>query len=78
MRIWQKFFLWAGDGIVIRGQAYGIRSIRVDGHDAVAIYTAVHEARQMAIQEGAPVLIEVVLKFIYGFVWPFGLWYMVS
>ncbi|KAL8110505.1 2-oxoisovalerate dehydrogenase subunit alpha 2, mitochondrial [Apium graveolens] len=46
------------DGIVIRGQAYGIRSIRVDGHDAVAIYTAVHEARQMAIQEGAPVLIE--------------------
>lgn len=46
------------DGIASRGQAYGIRSIRVDGHDAVAIYTAVHKARQIAIQEGAPVLIE--------------------
>lgn len=53
-----------GDGIVSRGQAYGIRSIRVDGHDAVAIYTAVHEARQIAIKEGTPVLIEVILRFI--------------
>lgn len=46
------------DGVVVRGQAYGVRSIRVDGHDALAIYSAVHEARQMAIKEHIPVLIE--------------------
>ncbi|KAL2906791.1 2-oxoisovalerate dehydrogenase subunit alpha 1 mitochondrial [Bienertia sinuspersici] len=37
-----------GDGIVVRGQAYGIQSIRVDGNDALAIYNAVSEARRMA------------------------------
>lgn len=37
----------------------------MDGHDAVAIYTAVHEARRMAIQEGAPVLIEVILRLLF-------------
>ncbi|XP_074308609.1 2-oxoisovalerate dehydrogenase subunit alpha 2, mitochondrial-like [Silene latifolia] len=46
------------DGIVVRGQAYGIRSIRVDGNDALAIYNAVHEARTMAVTEKRPVLIE--------------------
>ncbi|KAL9241448.1 hypothetical protein vseg_015561 [Gypsophila vaccaria] len=47
-----------GDGIVVRGQAYGVRSIRVDGNDALAIYNAVHEARRMAVTEKRPVLIE--------------------
>ncbi|KAF8047415.1 hypothetical protein N665_3047s0003 [Sinapis alba] len=28
------------DGIVVKGQAYGIRSIRVDGNDAMAVYSA--------------------------------------
>ncbi|KAK8960070.1 hypothetical protein KSP40_PGU002752 [Platanthera guangdongensis] len=37
-----------GDGVVTRGQAYGIRSIRVDGNDALAVYSAVHMAREMA------------------------------
>ncbi|KAL3524565.1 hypothetical protein ACH5RR_012937 [Cinchona calisaya] len=46
------------DGIVVRGQAYGVRSIRVDGNDALGIYTAVRAARQMAISEQRPVLIE--------------------
>lgn len=46
------------DGVVVRGQAYGIRSIRVDGNDALAIYNAVREARRMAIFEKRPVLIE--------------------
>lgn len=46
------------DGIVVRGQAYGIRSIRVDGNDALAIYNAVHTARELAISEQVPVLIE--------------------
>ncbi|XP_054820519.1 2-oxoisovalerate dehydrogenase subunit alpha 2, mitochondrial isoform X2 [Prosopis cineraria] len=46
------------DGIVVRGQAYGVRSIRVDGNDALAVYTAVKAARQMAVSEQRPVLIE--------------------
>ncbi|KAK6150756.1 hypothetical protein DH2020_015688 [Rehmannia glutinosa] len=46
------------DGIVVRGQAYGVRSIRVDGNDALAVFTAVHVARKMAISECRPVLIE--------------------
>ncbi|XP_057830193.1 2-oxoisovalerate dehydrogenase subunit alpha 2, mitochondrial [Cryptomeria japonica] len=46
------------DGIVVRGHAYGIRSIRVDGNDALAMYSAVRMARQIAINECKPVLIE--------------------
>lgn len=46
------------DGIVVKGQAYGIRSIRVDGNDALAIYNAVRAAREMAIKEQRPILIE--------------------
>ncbi|XP_075514667.1 2-oxoisovalerate dehydrogenase subunit alpha 2, mitochondrial-like isoform X2 [Primulina tabacum] len=46
------------DGIVVRGQAYGVRSIRVDGNDALAVFNAVHVARKMAINESRPVLIE--------------------
>lgn len=49
----------AGDGVVVKGQAYGIRSIRVDGNDALAMYSAVHTAREMAISEQRPILIEV-------------------
>ncbi|KEH35602.1 2-oxoisovalerate dehydrogenase E1 component, alpha subunit [Medicago truncatula] len=47
------------DGIVVKGQAYGVRSIRVDGNDALAIYSAVQAARQMAVSEERPILIEV-------------------
>ncbi|XP_043693862.1 2-oxoisovalerate dehydrogenase subunit alpha 2, mitochondrial-like [Telopea speciosissima] len=46
------------DGIVVRGQAYGVRSIRVDGNDALAVYNAVKAARKMAISEQRPILIE--------------------
>ncbi|KAK4717408.1 hypothetical protein R3W88_015746 [Solanum pinnatisectum] len=46
------------DGVVTKGQAYGIRSIRVDGNDALAIFTAVHEARKMAVTERKPILVE--------------------
>lgn len=51
--------LITGDGIVVKGQAYGIRSIRVDGNDALAVYSAVRSAREMAVKEQRPVLIEV-------------------
>ncbi|KAL8225632.1 hypothetical protein R6Q57_018189 [Mikania cordata] len=46
------------DGIVVKGQAYGIPSIRVDGNDALAVYNAVGAARKMAINEQRPVLVE--------------------
>ncbi|OMO56212.1 hypothetical protein COLO4_35763 [Corchorus olitorius] len=48
------------DGIAVRGQAYGVRSIRVDGNDALAMYSAVHTARKMAVNEHRPILIEAV------------------
>ena len=47
----------AGDGVVTRGQAYGIRSIRVDGNDTLDVY--VHAAQETTITEGRPILIEV-------------------
>ncbi|PKI32851.1 hypothetical protein CRG98_046760 [Punica granatum] len=46
------------DGVAIRGQAYGVKSIRVDGNDALAMYNTVRAAREMAIGEQKPVLIE--------------------
>lgn len=50
-----------GDGVVVKGRAYGIRSIRVDGNDALAMYSAVHAAREMVIIEQRPILIEVTM-----------------
>ncbi|KAI3820410.1 hypothetical protein L1987_07957 [Smallanthus sonchifolius] len=46
------------DGIVVKGQGYGIPSIRVDGNDALAVYNVVRSARQIAISEQRPILIE--------------------
>ncbi|KAH9413388.1 hypothetical protein DERP_007864, partial [Dermatophagoides pteronyssinus] len=47
-----------GDGIVVRGPALGIPSIRVDGNDILACYYAVKEARKICRQESRPALIE--------------------
>lgn len=52
----------AGDGVVVKGQAYGIRSIRVDGNDALAVYNVVQAAREMAISEQRPILVEVIIS----------------
>ncbi|KAJ4833524.1 hypothetical protein Tsubulata_030057 [Turnera subulata] len=46
------------DGVVVRGPSYGVKSIRVDGNDALAMYSTVHAAREMAIREHRPILIE--------------------
>ncbi|KAL7155798.1 hypothetical protein ABFS83_03G099600 [Erythranthe nasuta] len=46
------------DGVVVKGQAYGIRSIRVDGNDTLAVYSAVRAAREMVITEQKPMLVE--------------------
>lgn len=52
-------FTWTGDGVVAKGQAYGMRSIRVDGNDALAMYATIKAARKMAVEERRPILIEV-------------------
>lgn len=49
---------YKGDGIAAKGPAYGINTIRVDGNDVLAVYHATNTARDFAIQNGKPVLIE--------------------
>ena len=51
---------YAGDGIAVRGVAYGMPTIRVDGNDLFAIYAATKEARRLIIEEKRPVLIEAI------------------
>lgn len=53
--------------MVVKGRAYGIRSIRVDGNDALAVYNAIRTAREMAITEQRPILVEVHFNCIYLF-----------
>ena len=47
-----------GDGIASRGPGYGMKTLRVDGNDALAVYNAVSESRRLALDEKRPVLIE--------------------
>ncbi|MFY8328062.1 thiamine pyrophosphate-dependent dehydrogenase E1 component subunit alpha [Pseudoalteromonas sp. ZZD1] len=47
-----------GDGIASRGVGYGIKTIRVDGGDALAVFAATQKAREIATSTGEPVLIE--------------------
>lgn len=49
---------FAGDGIASRGIGYGIATIRVDGNDALAVFSAMENARKIALEEMRPVLIE--------------------
>ena len=49
---------YAGDGIASRGYGYGMASIRVDGNDVLATYNVVKAAREMAMREQRPVLVE--------------------
>ncbi|KAJ9469388.1 hypothetical protein DIPPA_70163 [Diplonema papillatum] len=49
---------YAGDGIYARGIGYGIRSIRIDGNDTLAVYSATKKARELSIEHNCPVLIE--------------------
>lgn len=48
---------YRGDGIAARGPALGLRTVRVDGTDALAVYNAVVRARELAL-DNKPVLIE--------------------
>ncbi|KIM28966.1 hypothetical protein M408DRAFT_68602 [Serendipita vermifera MAFF 305830] len=49
---------YAGDGIASRGAGYGVKTIRVDGNDALAVLAVMREARKYALAESKPVLIE--------------------
>jgi 2-oxoisovalerate dehydrogenase E1 component alpha subunit len=47
-----------GDGVASRGSGYGIATIRVDGNDLFAVYNATKAAREIAVKQSRPVLIE--------------------
>eukprot|EP00127_Corallochytrium_limacisporum_P002366 Clim_evm7s119 gene=Clim_evmTU7s119 len=49
---------YRGDGIAARGPGYGIKTIRVDGNDVFAVFNATKKAREIALTESRPVLIE--------------------
>lgn len=49
---------FAGDGIAPRAVAYGLKAIRVDGNDVLAVLKATQEARRLAVEDNQPVLIE--------------------
>ena len=49
---------YRGDGIASRGAGYGIVTIRVDGNDLFAVYNATKQAREIAVTQSRPVLIE--------------------
>lgn len=47
-----------GDGIACRGVGYGMKAIRVDGADILAVYQATLMARDYALANNEPVLLE--------------------
>ncbi|KAH0832098.1 thiamine diphosphate-binding protein [Lanmaoa asiatica] len=47
-----------GDGIAARGPGYGVDTVRVDGNDVLAVFSAVKEARRRCLESGRPVLVE--------------------
>jgi TPP-dependent pyruvate/acetoin dehydrogenase alpha subunit len=47
--------------VATRAESYGISAVRVEGADAPAVYRAVREARDNAIDGGGPTLVEAVL-----------------
>jgi len=49
---------YIGNGIASRGVGYGIKTIRIDGNDILAVLKAVQLARKHAIEHSEPVLIE--------------------
>jgi 2-oxoisovalerate dehydrogenase E1 component alpha subunit len=51
---------YKGDGIAPRALAYGMKAIRVDGNDIVAVHNATKAARAEIIESGTPVLLELM------------------
>lgn len=50
----------AARALADKGVGYGVRAVRVDGNDALAVYRVVHEATRRASQGGGPTLIEMI------------------
>ena len=50
----------ASDGFAIKGQAYGVPGVKVDGNDVLAMHQAVSEAADRARRGEGPTLIEAV------------------
>lgn len=57
---------YRGDGIAARGPSYGIHTLRVDGNDVFAVYNCTKKAREYALKESKPVIIE-ALTYRLGF-----------
>eukprot|EP00922_Rhytidocystis_sp_ex-Travisia-forbesii_P064206 GHVS01095442.1.p1 GENE.GHVS01095442.1~~GHVS01095442.1.p1 ORF type:complete len:469 (+),score=78.68 GHVS01095442.1:183-1589(+) len=51
---------YKGDGIAVRGIAYGIDCVRVDGNDIVAVYNATKMARARCVEQHKPVVLELM------------------
>lgn len=49
---------YVGNGIASRGVGYGMKTIRIDGNDILAVMKAVQLARAHAVEHSEPVLIE--------------------
>eukprot|EP00922_Rhytidocystis_sp_ex-Travisia-forbesii_P009277 GHVS01013528.1.p1 GENE.GHVS01013528.1~~GHVS01013528.1.p1 ORF type:complete len:449 (+),score=114.29 GHVS01013528.1:62-1408(+) len=49
---------YAGDGIAIRGVAYGMYTVRVDGNDLFAVYLATKKCREICVNESVPICME--------------------
>lgn len=49
---------YAGDGIVGLAKGYGMKTVRVDGNDVLAVYEASRMAKLYSVKEQKPVLIE--------------------
>jgi len=51
---------YSGDGIAGRGPAFNIPTLRVDGNDLVAVYSATKEARRRCLEDKTPILLELM------------------
>ena len=49
---------YKGDGIAVRGVSYNIHTVRCDGNDVWAVYNVMKRARELAVGQGLPVLVE--------------------
>jgi len=49
---------YKGDGIAVRGVSYNIHTVRCDGNDMWAVYDAMSAARDIAVENQLPVLVE--------------------
>lgn len=56
----------ASETIATKAVAYGIRGVRCDGNDALAVYATVHEAVRRAAQGEGPTLVEMMTYRLGG------------